>query len=117
MSDRDLQDDRELRARAKRLLDQSVEDLDRTVTLRLQRARVAALSTGVVPRWRWVWGGGLAVTAVMALAILFWTKQPAKKNHHGPFLEDMELVMSAENVELAEDLEFYHWLVDADQTG
>ncbi|HJT19907.1 MAG TPA: hypothetical protein VJ746_05530 [Nitrospira sp.] len=117
MSDRDPQDDRELRAHAKRLLDQSVEDLDRTTTLRLQRVRVAALSAGVVPRWKLAWGGGLAVMAVIALAILFWTKQPAKENHHGPFLEDMELVISAENVELAQDLEFYHWLVDADQTG
>ncbi len=98
MPDRDPQDDRELQARAKRLLDQSVEELDRATTLRLQRARGAALSAGIAPRWTWAWSGGLAVMAVLALAMLFWTKQPAKENHHGPFLEDMELVISAENV-------------------
>jgi hypothetical protein len=32
-------------------------------------------------------------------------------------LEDFELVTSVEDVELAEDLDFYHWLADDDAAG
>ena len=57
------------------------------------------------------------MATVAALTLLLWTKQPVPDHHHSPLLEDMELVMSAENVELAQDLEFYHWLADADTTS
>jgi hypothetical protein len=46
-----------------------------------------------------------------------WTKQPLSEHHPTPLIEDIDLVLSAENVELADDLEFFHWLADADTTG
>lgn len=115
--DQDTSDEARLGARAKQVLDRSVEELDRATMLRLQRARVAALSAGTAPRWRWAWGSGLAMATVAALAVILWFRQPAQDQHHAPLLEVMELVMSAENVELAQDLEFFDWLADADQTG
>ncbi len=114
----DLQpsDDRMI-ARAKRLLDQSVEDLDPSTTRRLQRARVTALEAKTVSRRWMVWASGLAMAGVATLAVTLWMKQPLPENHHAPLFEDIDLVLSSENVELAEDLEFYHWLADADTMG
>jgi ferric-dicitrate binding protein FerR (iron transport regulator) len=104
-------------ARAKQLLDQSVTNLDPATARRLQHARAAALESKPTSRWWMVWGGGLAMAGVAALAVTLWMKQPLSQNHHAPLFEDIDLVLSAENVELAEDLEFYHWLADADTTG
>jgi len=103
--------------RAKRVLDHSLLNLDRETVLRLQRARVDALSGQTARRWTWAWTSAVALGAVAILSIVLWTKQPVQENHHSPLLEDMELMMSAENVELAEDFEFYHWLADADTMG
>jgi hypothetical protein len=100
MSSEFQQEDERFIARAKQLLDQSVAGIDHPTVLRLQRARHAACAAGPARGW-WI----------------LWTKQPALENHHAPVLEDMDLVMSAENIELAEDLEFYHWLADDDAKG
>lgn len=110
-------DDERFVAGAKQLLDRSVEDLDVAVTRRLQRARIQALDARPVrSRWR-VWIGGLAMAAIGALLLSMWLVQPAHERPHTLALDDMELITSAENVDLAEDLEFYHWLADADTTG
>lgn len=109
--------DERLAARAKQVLDRSVADLDATTALRLQRARVAALAANPAHRWWMIWASGLAMAVVGALAITLWTKQPMQENQQPQFFEDLDLVLSAENVELAEDLEFYHWLADVDATG
>lgn len=109
--------DEQMIARAKRLLDETVAELDPSTASRLQRVRAEALGTRPAPRWRLVWASGLAVVGIAALAVLLWTKQPVQENQHSPLFEDIDLVLSAENVELAEDLEFYHWLADADTTG
>jgi Protein of unknown function (DUF3619) len=109
-------DDRMI-ARAKRLLDQSVADLDPSTARRLQRARVAALEgKQSLRRWK-IWASGVAMAGVGALAVMLWMKQSLPENHHAPLFEDIDLVLSAENVELAENLEFYHWLADVDTTG
>lgn len=117
MSEELHHDDERLVAQAKALLDRSAEDLDPSTTRRLQRARLAALdATPVGMRWS-LWAGGLAMASVAALAVLLWTKQPAVERHPGQAIEELELILSSENVELAEDLEFYHWLADVGTTG
>jgi len=110
-------DDERFIARVKQVLDQSVGGIDHPTVLRLQHARVAACEVRPARPWRLLWAGGLATVSVAALALVLWVKQPALENHHAPVLEDMDLVLSTENVELAEDLEFYHWLADDDVTG
>lgn len=116
-TDLDPQDQRFVQ-QAKRSLDQSVSELDHATALRVQRARLQALDAA--PRrkpWQ-VWAGGLAVASMAALTMVLWFKQPVDENHrHGPLLDDLELVTSVENVELAEDLEFYDWLADATTTS
>lgn len=115
---REFQSDEErFIARAKQVLDHTVDGVDYQTRLRLQHARVAACEGRPARSWRLLWAGGLATVSVAAIALILWVKQPALENHHAPVLEDMDLVLSAENVELAEDLEFYHWLADDDVTG
>lgn len=111
------QDDREFVSRTKAVLDRAVGEVAQSDVLRLQRARLAAL--GVCSyRTPWVaWISGLAVASVAVLAVFLWMLQPASQQHAVVPLDDFELVTSAENVELAEDLEFFHWLVDDDQAG
>lgn len=117
MSEKLNQEDERFVARVKALLDRSAADLDLSTTRRLQRARLAALDAK--PKgMRWaMWAGGLAMASVAALAVLLWTKQPAPERNSVQALEELELILSPENVELAEDLEFYHWLADVDTTG
>lgn len=116
-TDPDPQDQRFVR-QAKQVLDQSVSELDHAMALRVQRARLQALAT-LPLRMPWqVWVSGVAMASVAALAVVLWLKQPVGENHHhAPLLDDLELVMSVENVELADDLEFYDWLADATTTS
>ena len=116
MSETSPLDDEEVKIRAKRLLDMSTADLDPATVHRLQRVRLAALQAKPVRRAWLVVAGGLA----MVVLIFVWTvtvRQPPAEHHAGPIVEDIDLVLSAENVELADDLEFYHWLADVDTTG
>lgn len=114
--DLDPQDQRFVQ-QAKQALDREAAELDQATIYRLQRARREALETK--PRWmRWVaWTSGLSVASVVSLAVVLWIKQPAYEDYQTPLLEDVELVTSAENIELAEDIEFYDWLADADTAG
>lgn len=112
-------DDEQVKARAKRLLDMTAADLDPATVHRLQRARLTALAAKPAGQlWR-LFAGGVAMALVAAFTLTLWTKQPQPlpEHHAAQVVEDMDLVLSAENVELADDLEFYHWLADVDTTG
>ena len=117
MSTEFQQEDERFVARAKQVLEQSVDGIDHPTVLKLQRARLAAREAGPARGWWILRAGGLATASVAALALALWITQPASDSDHASVLEDFDLVMSAENVELAEDLEFYHWLADDDTTG
>jgi hypothetical protein len=100
-------------AAAKRLLDQTVQDLDQKTILLLQRARLKALDSVSSPRSWLQWAGGMALASMVALALTLWIWPSVEGNHsHLPLLEDLELMQSSENIELSEDLEFYDWLAD-----
>lgn len=117
MSGEFQQGDRAFIDQAKRVLDHSMEDLDPTITRRLQRARQSVLNRRSSPIW-WVgWVSSAVVASIVVLAVTLWVRQPAPEHHAAVPLEDFELVTSVENVELAEDLDFYHWLADDDATG
>jgi hypothetical protein len=110
-----MPEDREFIARAKAMLDRSVNEIDHSAELRLQRARLSALDS---PRRRtWLLWASATTVSVVALAILIWLRQPAPAPTASVPLEDFELVTSVEDVELAEDLDFYHWLADDDAAG
>jgi hypothetical protein len=117
MSEGFQQDDREFIARAKDVLDRTAEEIDPVTGWRLQRARLSALEGRAVHK-RWlVWVSGAALASVAAIALTLWVRQPTPERHTAVPLEDFELVTSIENVELAEDLDFYHWLADDDSKG
>jgi len=104
-------------ARAKRVLDRAVGEIDPDKAVKLQRARISAMQSRASWNRRWAWNTGLAIVSVAAVALVLWMNQPPSGNHAAVPLEDFELVMSGENLELAEDLEFYHWLANEDSTG
>lgn len=117
MNEKFQRDEEEFIARAKQLLDRTVEEITPAAGMRLQRARLSVLDGGSSQK-RWLmWISGLALASVAALTLAFWVKQPVPEHHAAVPLEDFELVTSDENVELAEDLDFYHWLADDDTTG
>jgi hypothetical protein len=98
---------------AKRLLDQSVHDLDQRTVLLVQRARLNVLDHASFRRPWFRWAGGAALASVVAMAFTLWIWPSTGGNHsHLPLLEDLELMQSSENIELSEDLEFYDWLAD-----
>lgn len=117
MSEEFNRDDREFIAQAKQVLDRSVRQMDPALAFRLQRARLSALERRVSPR-RWlIWVGGAAVASVAAVMLVLGVQQPVTQEQAAVPLDDFELVTSVEDVELAEDLDFYHWLADDDSTG
>ncbi len=101
---------------AKRLLDDSVEALDRNTILSLQRARLNAVSLSRTGRPWLRWAPALALASMAALAATLWLWQVNGVNHSHLLLEDLELMQSPENLELSEDLEFYDWLADGTAT-
>lgn len=110
-------DDREFAIHAKRVLDCTVHEMDQAVALRLQRGRLAALERKPRRSVRMMWASGLAAASLAALAVYLWAPPPISQQNAAVPLDDFELVTSVENVELAEDLEFFHWLADDDTTG
>lgn len=104
----------QLASAAKRLLDESVRDLDQKTVLSVQRARLNALDRAPSKRPWLRWAGGMALASVMALALMLWVWPSFEGNHsHLPLLEDLELMQSSENIELSEDFEFYDWLANS----
>jgi hypothetical protein len=107
-------DEEELRAQAKALFDDSVEQLDAATLSRLNRGRQKALqeidAAGPAGQWaRWVPAGGLAAAAVVA--VVLWQGAPVE--HSAPAagsVTDFEILLSEDNLEMLEDLEFYSWM-------
>lgn len=109
-------DDKSFLAASKAVLDESARDLDAEVATRLRQARYKALDAKPAP-FRWlVPAGGLAAVSVAVLAVALWLSQPSR-SVPVQSVEDLEIISSAENLELFDDLEFYHWLAVQNPTG
>lgn len=97
----------------------TADDLDMTTQSQLNQARQRALAQLDAPGWRraGIWLPAGSVTALALLAALLWW-QPA----HTPEMnimplqaQDMEILLSGEELELYADLDFYFWLeIEAD---
>ncbi len=109
-------------------LDEEVDSLDSATLLRLAQARRLALAAGPRPRWRrtirlstgpagdWlVPAGALASILATAVALTLMVAEPG--NGSARELDDVELLTAGEELELYENLEFYLWLQDREQTG
>ena len=111
-------------------LDEQVDGLDSTTLLRLAQARRLALAAAVEarPRWRrtmrlssrpagdWlVPAGAFASVLATAVALTLMVAEPG--NGSAREMDDVELLTAGEELELYENLEFYQWLQDREQTG
>jgi hypothetical protein len=114
MNDMRSSEDNVFVAEARRALDESSRQIDARLAGRLQRVRREAM--GMSDR-RSSWAAGVAVASVCVLTIAFFLARPDLDYHAQPVLEDLDLVISTENVELSEDLEFYDWLADSTSPG
>jgi len=108
----DEQETRLLRA-VRAELDRSAADLDELTLARLRAARGHALAAR--PRRHWLLAGGLVAGALAAgLAAFLLLAPPATPPVPG--LEQIDL-LSAADLDLYKDLEFYHWLADNGDAG
>ncbi len=108
-------DDDRFEDKAKELFDDSVERLDAATLSQLNQRRQAALaevsgegSQGSRVHWgRWLPAAG--VTAAAVVAVVMMQGQPVIDP---PVDEatDFEILLSEDNLEMIEDLEFYAWL-------
>ncbi len=107
--------------RVKEALDESVETLDHRTLERLRSARYRAVEVAdEQPGWmlrlpRWLKVSGMATAAAAVLVFSLWFASPRHdlviKNP-----EDFEIVLAKDQIDLYEDLEFYSWLADEEDT-
>ena len=101
---------------AKKTLDRSIQNLDSHTLSRLQSARQTARShsTGahswVQPAW------AMAAACLVIFTIALWNTDSPKVTATLPF-EDVDILVNADGWEFYEDLEFYSWLAEDEQTG
>lgn len=99
---------------ARDLYRRQAADLPPDVTRRLASARRAALKRARGRQFSLLWLPAGAMAAGLLAIAVFQTRdtQPGEGEVMvaGTVLEDMEILLDAEDLELLEDLEFYAWL-------
>lgn len=102
-------DERRLIAQVRAALDDGVANLDAVTRSRLAQARAKAQRP---QRHRWYWWLPLGGAALASLfAGLLWLGQPTMLPGHGTDSPmDVELLTASEDLELYQELDFYHWL-------
>lgn len=106
-------DDDRFEAQAKELFDDSVERLDAATLSQLNQRRQAALaeasSADSSVQWgRWLPAAGVTAAAVVAVVMMQGT--PTDVDLHSDEATDFELLLSDDNIDMIEELEFYDWL-------
>ena len=110
-------------------LDEDVDNYDSTTRSRLAQARRLAMAAAQPrgPWWRRTWlasrpagdwllpAGAFASVVATAFALTLMVAEPG--NDLAREVDDLELLSSGEELELFENLEFYQWLPDREQTG
>lgn len=99
--------------KVKQQLNESAEHLDGETLSRLNQARTKALTAKTPRPWfaQPVWGG-MATASVAIVVAVMWLGGKSPQMASG--IEDIDLLTSAESIELYEDYEFYQWLDDED---
>ncbi len=130
MSNPSRDDDAGLAERICRHLDQDVNDLDSATLSRLAQARRLALAAVNQPRRPWprmTWlverpardwlvpAGAFASVVATVVTVSLLVMEPG--NGLAREADDLELLTAGEELELYENLEFYQWLQDREQTG
>jgi negative regulator of sigma E activity len=117
----------ELERRTRAVLEESLTRIDARTRSRLNRARHGALEAARRPRSAWrglrlvpVTGGAVAA-AVLAVAVVLLTHQPApqsKLEGAQPSFEVLDMLADEDNVSLMEDYDhsFYEWAAAQGET-
>ena len=102
--------------RARQLLDESVEHLDAATLSRLNQARQRALEAAAQHKRRGhgSWAFPASGLAAAFLAAVIWWPQSTMDPAPLPPVEDLEILVSADSLEMLEELEFFMWLDVAD---
>ncbi|GAB4300374.1 MAG: DUF3619 family protein [Thiohalomonadaceae bacterium] len=107
-------DERRLIAQVRAALDDSVTNLDAVTRSRLAQARARAQRP---QRQRWYWWLPLGGAVLASLfAAMLWLERPALLP--GTAVDsatDFELLMANEDLELYQELDFYHWLAEEER--
>lgn len=98
----------------------AADELDAATASRLRAARTAALAQlDRKPRHAgaWLLPAGVAAGAALAAVLVMrtGTEPPAPLQHAAA--EDLEILLSGEDLELYADLDFYQWLEAEDDAG
>ena len=130
MSNTSRSDDAHLVEHIRRRLDEDVDGLDDATLSRLEQARRLALAAASQVRRPWwqvpglasrpmgnwlVPTGALASVVATAFALTLMVAEPGDGVSRE--VADLELLTAGEELELYENLEFYQWLPDSEQTG
>ena len=102
---------------AKKLLDQSLAEINPEISRRLQQSRFAALEKAK-PRTNWIFNPR-AATALFAVAIIsvsvwFNTQTPDFSDTTLAMESDIEILTDHDALELLEDMEFMQWLLETE---
>ncbi len=108
-----MHSDKEFNRQIRAVLDQGVEQLDDAASRRLRQARMQAVEKasqqGQGARW-WKPAAAFAVAASLVLAVVIWPTgtddMPASE------LLDVELMATDDSLQLYEELDFYQWLAE-----
>ena len=108
--------DDDLEGRIRRALDEKAEGLDAATLSRLRQARERALARrpGIPGRLAWPgggaarWAGALAGVALLVVGWMVWRQ--ATERALPVAGDDLEVLASAEDLRLYQELDFYLWL-------
>jgi len=111
---------RPLEAISRQALDDSLTHIDAATLSRLNQARQQALAIHTtrpgITRKRWLKQTAFASLAILAIGVwtIVSTTMPTGSGHSLD-IEQGEYIASAEDLEVAEDLEFIAWLLEQDK--
>ncbi|MDK9705765.1 MAG: DUF3619 family protein [Desulforhopalus sp.] len=100
---------------AKRLLDESLADIDGATLASLARARKAALA-GHKPQKSFIYrpffwfGSAASLAGAILLIVLIMPKTIGQGRSELGLVADLSIITSEEPIDLFEDIEFYEWI-------
>ena len=116
MDNENVREDRDFEERMKLLFDQSVASLDGATRSKLAQARYRALEElgkRPQPTWSRSWLPAGAMAAVALMSVMLWQGQMEPVADDGfdvAAVTDLEILLSEEELDMIEELEFYAWL-------
>jgi len=94
----------------KQVLDTGADELDSATLARLRQVRKEALQQSPVLGVRWWMPMSALGASAAAILLATWLTTTIAPQAHVDGIEDIELLASADNTDLYEQMDFYEWL-------